>query len=98
MKKEYVHIMEESFLDVITDSALNERFDKIILQDAKYLQLQEKIENLSGEYDALTLLDEQKLIINKLIDSYMEIGTYFAYATYRQGFKDCGNLFKEICM
>ncbi len=43
--------MEESFLDVITDSALNERFDKIILQDEKYLQLQEKIESLSGEYD-----------------------------------------------
>ena len=90
--------MEESFLDVITDSALNERFDKIILQDEKYIQLQEKIESLSGEYDALTLSDEQKLIINKLVDAYMEIGTYFAYATYRQGFRDCGNLFKEICM
>ena len=88
--------MEESFLDVITDSALHERFDKIILQDEKYIKLQEKIENLSGEYDALTISDEQKVIINKLVDAYMEIGTYFAYATYRQGFKDCGNLLKEI--
>ena len=83
---------------MINDISINERFDKIILQDEKYIQLQEKIESLSGEYDALTLLDEQKLIINKLVDAYMEIGTYFAYATYRQGFKDCGNLFKEICM
>lgn len=32
--------MEESFLDVITDSALHERFDKIILQDEKYIKLQ----------------------------------------------------------
>ena len=31
--------MEESFLDVITDSALHERFDKIILQDEKYIKL-----------------------------------------------------------
>ena len=55
-----VHDMEESFLDVITDSALNERFDKIILQDEKYIQLQEKIESLSGEYDSLTLLEMNK--------------------------------------
>lgn len=90
--------MEESFLDVITDSALNERFDKIILQDEKYIQLRENIESLSDKYGTLTLSDEQKLVINKLVDAYMEIGTYFAYATYRQGFKDCGKLFKEICV
>ena len=37
MKRSYT--MEESFLDVITDSALHERFDKIILQDEKYIKL-----------------------------------------------------------
>ena len=58
--------MEESFLDVVTDNALNERFDKIILQNEKYNQLQEKIEGLSGEYDSLALQDEQKLVINSL--------------------------------
>ena len=88
--------MEESFLDVITDSALNERFDRIILQDEKYVQLQEKIEELSGECDALTLTDGQKLAINKLVAAHTEIGTCFAYAAYRQGFKDCANLFKEV--
>ena len=88
--------MEENFLDVITDSALNERFDRIILQDEKYMKLREKIEELSGEYDKLCLPDEQKLIINKLVAAHTEIGTYFAYAVYRQGFKDCANLFKEV--
>ena len=88
--------MEESFLDVVTDNALNERFDKIILQNEKYNQLQEKIEGLSGEYDSLALQDEQKLVINKLIAAHTEIGTCFAYAAYRQGFKDCANLFKEV--
>ena len=88
--------MEESLLDMITDSALNERFDRIILQDEKYVQLQEKIEELSGEYDALTLPDEQKLIINRLVAAHTEIGTYYANVAYRQGLKDCANLFKEV--
>ena len=88
--------MEESFLDVIADSALNERFDGIILQDEKYMQLQEKIDSISGECDALTLTDEQKLIINRFVAAHTEIGTYYANAAYRQGFKDCANLFKEV--
>ena len=88
--------MEESFLDVITDSALNERFDGIILQDEKYMQLQEKIDRISDECDALTLTDEQTHIIEKLVAAHTEMGTYFGNAAYRQGFKDCANLFKEV--
>lgn len=90
--------MEESFFDILTDNALNERFDKIILQDENYKQLQEQIESLSNEYDALALSDEQRLIISKLLAAHTAIGTYFGYATYQQGFKDCANLFKEIYM
>lgn len=88
--------MEESFLDVITDSALNERFDGIILQDEKYMQLQEKIDSISDECDALTLTDEQKHIVNKFIAAHTEMETHFAHVAYRQGFKDCANLFKEV--
>ena len=89
--------MEGNFFDdVIVDNALNERFDGIILQDENYKQLQEKIKELSDEYDSLGLSDDQKHVIDRLICATTEIGTYFGCAAYRQGFKDCANLFKEI--
>lgn len=89
--------MKNNFFDeVLTENALNERFDKILLNDTQYIRLQQEINKIAEDYDLLNLPKEQKCLIDKLIVAYTNLGTYFGKATYKQGFKDCANLFKSL--
>jgi len=89
--------MENNFFnEVVTENALNERFDKILLQDAEYIALQKKIDVASDNFDALNLSKEYKQVIDSLIAAYTQLGAYFGKATYKQGFRDCANLFQNL--
>lgn len=88
--------MENEFFNILTENALNERFDKIILNDKRYIALQNKISNMVDEYEKLNLTKEERRIIDKFIDVHSEISSYFGNAAYQQGFKDCASLFKSL--
>lgn len=89
--------MGESFLELITNNAMNERFDRIIMDDVKYQELQKQVDALYGEFDALGLSDEQRHVIDRLMSGRTEADAYYSFMAYRQGFIDCAKLSKEVC-
>ena len=82
--------------DVITDYAINEGLNRIMLQSDEHRQIQENMDKLTKEFDALGLPKEQRLIVDRLLTSYNESGAFYGRMTYQQGFKDCAALLVEI--
>lgn len=50
--------MDKSILDILTDNALNERLNGVLLQDEEYQGIQEEIEGLEEEFNELRLPKE----------------------------------------
>ena len=90
--------MEKSIFEVITEYAVNEGLNCNIQQNDEYKQIQEKIDDLTNEFDELGLPKEQRSIVDRLISSYNESGAFYGKMTYQQGFRDCAALLVEIGM
>ena len=88
--------MDKNILDILTENAINERLDTILLQDIEYQKMQKKIDNLMAQFENLELSKEQKLIVDRFISSHIEIGCCYGKITYQQGFKDCAFLLREM--
>lgn len=86
----------QSIFDVITESAINERLDNTILQNEEYIKIQNKISENSSQLDKLNLTKEELLVIDRLVCSHAESGAFYGKMTYRQGFKDCASLLKDM--
>lgn len=90
--------MEKSIFEVITEYAVNEGLNNVILQSDEYKQIQKEIDDLTSIFDAIGLPKEQRLIVDRLLTSYNESGAFYGRMTYQQGFKDCASLLVEIGM
>ena len=88
--------MEKSIFEMITDYAVNEGVNAAIQQNDEYRQIQKKINHLTSDFHELSLPEEQRLIIDDLLDCYNESGAHYGKMTYQQGFKDCVSLRVEI--
>lgn len=88
--------MKEDIFNVITDCAVNERMDDVLIQNKEYMQIQDKIEKEMQQFDKLNLTKEDSLIVDRLISFHTESGALYGRMTYKQGFKDCISLLKEI--
>ena len=90
--------MEKSIFEVITDYAINEGLDCSIWQSDEYRQIHEEIDKLTSEFNAFGLPKEQRLTVDRLLNSYNESGANYGKMTYQRGFKDCAALLVEIGM
>lgn len=90
--------MGKSIFEVITEYGINTNVNNILLQDVEYQQIQDKIDGLTNEFDALGLPKEQRLIADRLISAYNENGAVYGKMTYQQGFRDCASLLLDIGM
>lgn len=88
--------MSKRILDLITEYAVNERLDAILLLDRDFLALQEKIDEEIAVFDSLDLSKEERQIVDRLICAHTESGAYHSAAAYRLGFKDCASFLCEI--
>ena len=88
--------MERNIFEILTENAINERLDNILLHDEGYRKVQKKIDRLIEEFDKLELPKEQRLIINRLIAFYTESGCCYGRITYQQGIKDCVFLLRKM--
>ena len=88
--------MENNIFEVLTEHAINERLDEILLQDNEHQKLQEKIDNLIEQVKMLNLPREQWLIIDELVSAHTQCGCCYRRIAYQQGFKDCVSLLKEM--
>lgn len=87
---------EKSILDIITEYAVNERLDAVLLRDQDFLYLQEKIEEQMEAFDSLGLSKEERDAVDRLVCAHTESEAYYSAAAYRFGFKDCAEMLSEI--
>lgn len=88
--------MDKDIFDVITEYAVNESVNIILLPKEEYKQIQNKIDSLTGELDKFILPKELKVLIDSLISSYIENGALYGRMTYQQGMRDCATLLGEM--
>lgn len=88
--------MDKNIFDVITEYAVNEAVNGVLLQNDEYKQIQAKIDSLTDELDRYILTKEQKELIDRLISSYNENSALYGRMTYRQGMRDCASLLVEM--
>lgn len=81
--------MAKDIFDVITEYAVNESMNGVLLQNGEYKQIQAKIDSLTDELDKFMLPKEQMVLIDRLISSYIENGALYGRMTYQQGMRDC---------
>lgn len=90
--------MGKSILDVVTGYAVNEGLVSTVEQNGEYKRIQERIDSMTSEFDALGLAKEQRLLVDSLLSAYNESGALYGEMTYQQGFRDCASLLLEIGM
>lgn len=88
--------MEKNIFDIIAEYAINEGLDNVLLENAEYIEIQNKIEEHRKQFDKLNLTKEQCLIVDRLLSIYMESGAVYGKMAYRQGFRDCTVLLFEM--
>lgn len=88
--------MKKNIFDIITEYAINEGLDNVLLQNAGYIEIQNKIEEQRGKFDKLNLSREQCLIVDRLLSTYVESGVVYGKMAYRQGVRDCAALLFEM--
>lgn len=88
--------MEKNIFDVITEYSVNEGMDDALLQNEKYIEIQNRISEQTEQFDKLNLTKEQRFIIDRLISFHVECGAFYGQMTYRKGFRDCALLLLEM--
>lgn len=88
--------MKKNIFDIMTEYAINEGMDNVLLQNEEYIKIQNKIEEQRVQFDKLKLSKEQCLIVDRLLSTYMESGAVYGKMAYRQGFQDCAALLLEM--
>lgn len=88
--------MSKDIFGVLTEYAVNESVNIILLPKEEYKQIQAKIDSLTDELDRYILPKELKVLIDRLISSYIENGALYGRMTYQQGMRDCATLLGEM--
>ncbi len=81
--------MPKNILELITEQAVNERLDAVLLRDQDFLYLQEKIDEQMEVFEGFGLSMEARQAVDWLISAYTESAAYHSAAAYRFGLKDC---------
>lgn len=87
---------ERNVFEVITDYAVNERINQILLEDKRYQGIQRQIDNQIKLFEELNLDKEQQLIVDRLVSLHTESGALYGRVTYQQGCRDCVTLLQVM--
>ena len=87
---------EKNIFDIIREHSINDGLDEIILQNEEYIQSQQKINEQADQLDKQDFTKEQRLLIDRLVSAHTESGALYGKMTYRQGFRDCAFLLREM--
>lgn len=88
--------MDSNIFEILTEHALNERLDEIVLRDVQYRESQDEINRSLEQFRELGLSGEQQLIIDQLISAHTKSGSCYGRAAYQQGIRDCAALLCEM--
>lgn len=87
---------EKSIFDIIMEYSINEGLNRELLQDEEYKEIHQRMDEQTEELDAQDLTKEQRLMIDRLVCIYTENGAHYGRMTYKQGFRDCIALLREM--
>lgn len=87
---------ERNVFEVITDYAVNERLNQVLLGNKQYQDIQRQIDNQIRLFDGLKLDKEQQLIVDRLVSLHTESGALYGRVTYQQGCRDCVALLQAM--
>ena len=88
--------MGKDIFEVITEYAVNEGMDGIILQDSEYQKIQREMDELIEKFHELNLSREQNLLVDRLVSSHTESGCCYGRIAYKCGMRDCVSLLLEM--
>lgn len=87
---------KKSITDIITECLIDKNLDSVLLKDAEYIKMQNRINEKAVLVDGLKLDREEKLMIDRLICAYTESSAYYGKIAYKQGFMDCMAFMREV--
>lgn len=88
--------MDKETLDILVEVFLDERVDDILHQDQSYVELEEKINEQGVIFEEMAMGEEQRAIAENLISLHTDSIDFYAKYAYKQGFKDCLSLVREV--
>lgn len=88
--------MDKNIFEILTEHALNERFDEILFRNEEYQKLQNNMDNLLKNLDELGLSNTQMMVVDKLLAAHIESGNYYSKMAYQEGIRDCVLLLNEM--
>jgi proline dehydrogenase len=83
------------FFDLIYDVALNSR-NEILTNDEEYKELMVRINKLSDEYKQLDLTQEQRQVIDQMIQVEDMLNEKEMQAIYKKGILNCAEILKDL--
>ena len=87
---------KDEMINLLTENALNERLDKLILQNTKYIEIREKVHSLLDELERIDSSKSVQSTIDRYDSAVHEESALYAYFTYQQGLKDMFNLIMSL--
>lgn len=87
---------KDEMINLLTENALNERLDKLILQNTKYIKIREKVHSLLDELEKIDSSKSLQSTIDRYDSAVHEESALYAYFTYQQGLKDMFNLIMSL--
>lgn len=88
--------MEKEFFDMITEYFINERLGDIMMQDEKYVRLQNKIWEHMEWLKEAGMDEEQHLAIEELLLLHIRSIDLYTQKAYEYGFKDCISAIRKL--
>ena len=87
---------KDEMINLLTEHAMSERLDHLILKNAKYLEIREKVHLLLDELEKIDSSKSLRNTIDRYDSAVHEESALYAYFTYQQGLKDMFNLIMSL--
>ena len=87
---------KDEMINLLTEHAMSERLDNLILQNTKYIEIREKVHLLLEELEKIDSSKSVQSTIDKYDSAVHEESALYAYFTYQQGLKGMFNLIMSL--
>ena len=86
----------QDIVQILVQNLMNERLDRIALQDEGYCRAERELAEWLKRYEELLLSEKDAERIGHIFESYVSQSARYAEVAYRQGMKDSVQLLTEI--
>lgn len=86
----------KNIFDTLIEYGTNEKLDATLYQNEEFHSIENKIADIRKKYSELNLAENDKKIIDKMLDLYAESQAFHVSVAYAQGMKDCAEILKKI--